>query len=142
MEEKTCHFPNPIVFHNTTIPIRRCVCSLDKFYIFTCILVSLLFNIHIDWRRLVICDVQFCLYGCTQLIHPTHDGDFVQIVCVNLIFCSKELGMANDNPDDLKNGKRPASSTNQDERMDIDELIQENGKHYHENDGQLRDVFI
>jgi len=36
--------------------------------------------------------------------------------------------MANDNLEDLKNGKRPASSTNP-EIMDIDDLIQENGKH-------------
>jgi len=37
--------------------------------------------------------------------------------------------MANDNLEDLKNGKRPATSANA-EIMDIDELIQENGKHY------------
>jgi len=36
--------------------------------------------------------------------------------------------MANDNLEDLKNGKRPAPSANA-EIMDIDELIQENGKH-------------
>jgi len=36
--------------------------------------------------------------------------------------------MANDNSEDLKNGKRPAPSTNS-EIMETDELIQENGKH-------------
>lgn len=36
--------------------------------------------------------------------------------------------MANDNLEDLKNGKRPAPSANA-EVMDIDDLIQENGKH-------------
>lgn len=35
--------------------------------------------------------------------------------------------MANDNLEDLKNCKRPAPSTNS-EIMDIDDLIQENGK--------------
>jgi len=36
--------------------------------------------------------------------------------------------MANDNSEDLKNGKRPAPSTNS-EIVEIDELIQENGKY-------------
>lgn len=36
--------------------------------------------------------------------------------------------MANDNLEDLKNCKRPAQSSNS-EVMDIDDLIQENGKH-------------
>lgn len=36
--------------------------------------------------------------------------------------------MANDNLEDLKNSKRPATSANA-EIMDIDDLIQENGKH-------------
>lgn len=37
--------------------------------------------------------------------------------------------MANDNLEDLKNGKRPAPSTSS-ETMDIDDLIQENGEHF------------
>lgn len=37
--------------------------------------------------------------------------------------------MANDNLEDLKNGKRPATSANA-EVMDIDDLIQENGKQH------------
>jgi len=36
--------------------------------------------------------------------------------------------MANDNLEDLKNGKRPAPSANA-EIMEVDDLIQENGKH-------------
>lgn len=35
--------------------------------------------------------------------------------------------MANDNLEDLKNGKKTAPSTNS-EGLDIDDLIQENGK--------------
>lgn len=35
--------------------------------------------------------------------------------------------MANDNSEDLKNGKKPSPSANS-EGVDIDELIQENGK--------------
>lgn len=45
---------------------------------------------------------------------------------VNFYF---EGNMANDNLEDLKNCKRSASSTNS-EIMDIDDLIQENGKYY------------
>jgi len=36
--------------------------------------------------------------------------------------------MANDNLEDLKNGKRPAPSANA-EMSETDDLIQENGKH-------------
>lgn len=39
--------------------------------------------------------------------------------------------MANDNSEDLKNGKRPATSSNP-ELPDLDDLIQENGKHYYD----------
>lgn len=37
--------------------------------------------------------------------------------------------MANDNSEDLKNGKRPATSSNP-ELADLDDLIQENGKYF------------
>lgn len=43
-----------------------------------------------------------------------------------LIFLFEGI-MANDNSEDLKNGKKSAPSANS-EGMDIDELIQENGK--------------